>query len=106
MSPRTARRLRKARADAQSAIGAANVQPSGRARLRYTAAEGRVLVTRIVRPAIVPAKDALTRQEPHTGMMLCSSGLRGCETARILPALRRGVRRRLERLDPFDGLDF
>lgn len=103
-SPQIARRLREAGADAVSAIEAGNVQRSDREQLRYAAAEGRVLVTRNVRHSIVLAKDAIARQQPHAGIMLCSSSLRGFEIARIVTALRRVVQRHPEGLGPFDIL--
>ena len=104
LSPQIARRLREAGVDAVSAIEAGNVQFSDREQLRYAAAEGRALATRNVRHFIVLAKDAIARQEPHAGIVLCSSRLRGFEIARIVAALRRMVDQHPAGLDPFDVL--
>jgi len=104
LSPQIARRLREAGVDAVSAIEAGNGQLSDREQLRHATAEGRALVTRNVRHFIVLAKDAIAREEPHAGIVLCSSGLRGFEIARIVTALRRVVRQHPEGLGPFDVL--
>lgn len=55
------------------------------------AAEGRALTTRNIRHFIVLAKDAIARQEPCAGIVLCSSTVRGFEIARIVSALPRMV---------------
>jgi predicted nuclease of predicted toxin-antitoxin system len=102
LSPQIARRLREAGLDAVSAIEAGNVQLSDREQLRWAAAEGRALVTRNVRHFVVLARDAIARQEPHAGIILCSSGLRGFEIARIVSGLRRLVQQHPAGLDPFD----
>jgi len=104
LSPQIARRLREAGVDAVSALEAGNVQLSDREQLRYAAAEGRALVTRNVRHFIVLARDAIARQEPHAGIVLCSSSLRGFEIARIAAALGRVVQRHPAGLGPFDVL--
>lgn len=104
LSPQIARRLREAGVDAVSAIEVGNVQLSDREQLRCAAAEGRALVTRNVRHFMVLAKEAIARQEPHAGIVLCSSSLRGFEIARIAVALRRMVQQHSEGLGPFDVL--
>jgi predicted nuclease of predicted toxin-antitoxin system len=104
LSPQIARRLREAGVDAVSAIEAGNVQLSDREQLQYAAAEGRVLVSRNVRHFIVLAKDAIARQEPHSGIVLCSSSLRGFEIARIVTALRGVVQQHSAGPGPFDVL--
>ena len=104
LSPQIARRLREAGVDAVSAHETGNVQLSDREQLRYAAAEGRALVTRNVRHFIVLARDAIARQEPHAGIVLCSSSLRGFEIARIAAALGRVVQRHPAGLGPFDVL--
>jgi predicted nuclease of predicted toxin-antitoxin system len=104
LSPQIARRLREAGVDAVSAIEAGNVQLSDREQLQYAAAEGRVLVSRNVRHFIVLAKDAIARQEPHSGIVLCSSRWRGFEIVRIVTALRRVVQQHPAGLGPFDVL--
>jgi predicted nuclease of predicted toxin-antitoxin system len=77
LSPQIARRLREIGVDAVSAHETGNVQLSDREQLSYAAAEGRALVTRNVRHFVVLAKDAIARQEPHAGIVLCLSSLRG-----------------------------
>jgi predicted nuclease of predicted toxin-antitoxin system len=104
LSPQIARRLRQAGVDAISAIEVGNVQLSDREQLRYAAAEGLAMVTRYVRHFIVLAKDAIARQEPHAGIVLCSSSLRGFEIARIVTAIRRAVPQHAAGLGPFDVL--
>ncbi|MEI8189052.1 MAG: hypothetical protein WCI75_04960 [candidate division NC10 bacterium] len=49
-------------------------------------------------------RDAIARQEPHAGIVLCSSSLRGFEIARIAAALGRVVQRHPAGLGPFDVL--
>jgi predicted nuclease of predicted toxin-antitoxin system len=104
LSPQIAQRLRRAGVDAVSAVEAGNVQFSDREQLRYAAAEGRTLVTRNVRHFVVLAKEAIARQEPHAGIVLCASSLRGFEIARIAAALERVVQRHPAGLGPFDVL--
>ena len=104
LSPQIARRLRENGVDSVSALGAGNVQLSDREQLRHAAAEGRALVTRSVRHFIVLAKDAIARQEPHAGIVLCSSSLRSFEIARIAAASGRVVQRHPAGLGPFDVL--
>ena len=104
LSPQIARRLREAGVDAVSAIEAGNVQLSDQEQLRCATAEGRALATRNVRHFIVLAKDAIARQEPHAGIVLCSSSLRGFEITRIVTALRRMVQQHPAGLGLFDVL--
>jgi hypothetical protein len=80
------------------------VQHSDREQLRFAAAEGRALVTRNVRHFIVLAKDAIARQEPHAGILLCPSSLRGFEIAENALTLKRVTRQHPSGLGPFDGL--
>jgi predicted nuclease of predicted toxin-antitoxin system len=104
LSPQIAHRLRKAGVDAVSAIEAGNVQFSDREQLRHAAAEGRALVTRNVRHFVELAREAIARQEPHAGIVLCSPSLRGFEIAKIVSALRRVVQQHPSGLGPFDVL--
>ena len=59
-------------ADAVNAIEEGHIQLSDREQLRSAAAEGRRLATRNVRHFIGLTKDAIVRQEPHAGIVLCS----------------------------------
>ncbi|RPI03487.1 MAG: hypothetical protein EHM71_14550 [Zetaproteobacteria bacterium] len=104
LSPQIAWRLRKVGVDAVSAIEVGNIQLSDREQLRYSTAEGRALVTRNVRHFIVLAHDAIARQEPHAGIVLCPSRLRGFEIAKIVTALRRIVQQHPAGAGPFDVL--
>ena len=102
LSPQIARRLRETGVDAVSTSEAGNVQCSDREQLRYAAREKRALVTRNVRHFVMLAKEAIARQEPHAGIVLCSTSLRGFEIARIAAALKRLAQRHPSGLGPFD----
>jgi len=104
LSPQIARRLRQVGVDAVSAIEVGNIQLSDREQLRYSAAEGRALVTRNARHFVVLANDAIARQEPHAGIVLCSSRIRGFEIGKIVTALRRIVMQHPAGAGPFDVL--
>ena len=82
VSPKIAERLRKRGIDAGSAIEAGNLQLSDREQLACAARQGRSLVTRNVRHFIVLAQEAIRRQEPHAGIILCPPSMRGFEVDR------------------------
>ncbi|MBI4609039.1 MAG: DUF5615 family PIN-like protein [Candidatus Rokubacteria bacterium] len=89
LSPQIAKRLRKRGIDAVSAFEPGNVQLSDREQLAYAGRAGRCLVTRNVRHFVVLAQDAVRRQEPHAGIILCPPSIRGFETGAIADALTR-----------------
>jgi len=55
--------------------------------LKYAAKGGRCLVTRNVRDFVSIAQDALRRQAPHAGIVLCPASCRGNEIRRMADAL-------------------
>ena len=93
LSPLIAQRLRQKGIDAVSAHEVGNVQRSDREQLSHAAREGRCLVTRNVRHFADLAQDALQRQEPHAGIVLCPPSRRGSEMGRIADALARIAQR-------------
>lgn len=104
LAPQIAARLRTKGVDAVSALDVGNIQRPDRDQLRYAAGEGRCLVTRNVRHFVVLAQDAIRRQEPHAGIVLCSPSIRGFEVAKIADALIRLARRFPKGLGEFDVL--
>lgn len=104
LSPRIAERLRKRGIDAVSAFEAGNVQLSDREQLAYAAQEGRCLVTRNVRHFILLAQEAIRRQEPHAGIILCSPNIRGFETGTIVHAVTRLAKQFPRGLGEYDVL--
>ena len=89
LSPRIAQSLRKRGVDALSAHDVGNVQLSDREQLAYAARKGRCLVTRNVRHFVVLSQEAIARQEPHAGIILCSPRRRGFEIRAIVDTLAR-----------------
>lgn len=104
VSPKIAERLRKKGIDAVSAIEAGNLQLSDREQLACATREGRSLVTRNVRHFIVLAQEAIRRQEPHAGIILCPPSMRGFEVKGIADALTRVANRFPGDLGKFDVL--
>ncbi len=104
LSPRIAERLRQRGIDAVSAFEAGHVQRSDREQLLYAAQEGRGLVTRNVRHFVLLAQEAIRRQEPHAGIILCPSSIRGFEIGTIVEALIRLAKRFPEGLGEYDVL--
>jgi len=104
LSPKIAVQLRKKGIDVVSAIEAGNLQMSDREQLAYAAGEGRCLVTRNARHFIVLAQEAIRRQEPHAGIILCPPSMRGFEVKGIADALTRVAKRFPGGLDDFDVL--
>jgi Domain of unknown function (DUF5615) len=104
LAPQIAERLRDAGFDAVSALEVGNTQLSDREQLHYASGEGRSLVTRNIRHFVVLARDAISRQERHAGIVLCPPSLRGFEIAKIAAALSRLARRFPAGLGPFDVL--
>jgi len=104
LSPQIAERLRKRGIDAVSAFEAGNVQASDREQPAYAADEGRCLVTRNVRHFILLAQEAIRRQQPHAGIILCPPSIRGFETGAIVAALTRLAKRFPRGLGEYDVL--
>jgi predicted nuclease of predicted toxin-antitoxin system len=104
LTPQIAERLRKRGFDAVSAFEAGNAQISDRQQLTYAARAGRCLVTRNVRHFVILAQDAIRRQEPHAGIILCPPRIRGFEIGAIVDALTRLAKRFPEGLGPYDVL--
>jgi predicted nuclease of predicted toxin-antitoxin system len=104
LSPRIAELLRRRGLDAISAAEAGNRQISDQEQLPYAAREGRVLVTRNVRHFVQLSKEAVARQEPHAGIILCPPRLRGFESRAIADALPRLSKRFPKGLGGYDVL--
>ena len=104
LAPQIAARLRTKGIDAVSALEVGNVQLPDSNQLRYAGREGRCLVTRNVRHFVVLAQDAIRRQEPHAGIVLCPPSIRGFEIMKITAALTRLARQFPKGLGEFDVL--
>lgn len=104
LSPRIAESLRKKGIDAVSAHDVGNVQVSDREQLAHAAREGRCLVTRNARHFVVLSQEAIARQEPHAGIILCSPSLQGSEVRAIADALTRLAKRFPKGLGGYDVL--
>ncbi len=104
LSPRIAERLRKRGIDAVSAHDVGNVQLSDREQLAYAAREGRCLITRNARHIVVLSREAIARQEPHAGIILCSPRFRGSEVHAIANALATIAKRFSKGLGGYDVL--
>lgn len=70
-----------------------NLQLRDREQLACAAREGRCLVTRNAFHFIPLAQEAIRRQEPHAGIILCPPSFRGSEIAGMVAALSRVVKR-------------
>jgi len=104
LSPRMARMLRRRGIDAVSAHEVGNLQLSDREQLAYASREGRCLVTRNARHFMLLSQEAIRRQEPHAGIILCPPRFRGSEIPTIVAALIRVVKRYPEGLGECDVL--
>lgn len=104
LSPRIAEALRKKGVDAVSAHEAGNIQLSDPEQLAYAGREGRCLVTRNARHFLVLARDAIQRQEPHAGILLCSPRFTGAEVRTIVDQLSRVAKQYPKGLGPYDSL--
>ena len=102
LSPRIAERLRGKGCDAVSAIEVGNVQCSDWEQLAYAARERRSLVTRNGRHFLVLANDAVRRQEPHAGIIVCPPSIRGSEVMEIVSRLLRLTKRYPTGLGEYD----
>lgn len=102
LSPTIAAALRSKGIDAISAHEAGNLQVSDREQLVYAAREGRCLVTRNARHYVVLAREAIQRQEPHAGILVCSPRHTGAEIRAIAHALARVAKTHPKGLGPYD----
>lgn len=104
LSPRLAERLRRRGVDAVSAFEVGNVQLSDREQLAYATQEGRCLVTRNARHFVLLGRDAIRRQEPHAGILLCPPSLRGSEIRALADAILRVAKQFPKGLGGYDVL--
>ncbi|MGH7409272.1 MAG: DUF5615 family PIN-like protein [Candidatus Methylomirabilales bacterium] len=104
LSPRIGERLRQRGLDAISAIEAGNIQLSDRDQLAFAVSEGRSLVTRNARHFVLLAQEAIARQKPHAGIIVCSPRRRGFEIRTIVDALARVAMQFPRGLGPYDVL--
>lgn len=102
LSPTIATTLRNKGIDALSAHEAGNIQLPDREQLAYAAGAGRCLVTRNARHFVELARQAIQRQEPHAGILLCSPRLTGAEFRRIADALFRFAKTHPKGPGPYD----
>lgn len=95
LSPKIAEFLRRQGFDAVSALDVASVQVSDHEQLAFAAQEGRALVTKNARHFIILilSQEAIRRQVPHTGIILCPPSIRGSEIRTIADALIRVAER-------------
>lgn len=104
LTPRIAELLRRRGIDAVSAYEVGNNQLSDAAQLAYAAQHGRCLVTMNIRHFVPLAQNAIQRQAPHAGILLCPSILRGSEISAIAAAIARVARRFPRGLGEYDVL--
>ena len=79
-------------------------QRSDREQLAHAAAEGRCLVTRNIGDFVHLAREAIARQQPHAGIVLCPATLRGFEIRTIADRLLWVARRFPRGLGGYDVL--
>jgi predicted nuclease of predicted toxin-antitoxin system len=101
LSPRIAAALRAAGVDARSAHEEGNVQLSDEMQLSHAAAGGRALVTRNARHFVRLAREAIRRQRPHCGIVLCSPRFTGASVRQLTRALRALARDHPGGLSPY-----
>ena len=102
LAPKISEALRKKGMDAISAHGVGNIQLSDPEQLAYATREGRCLVTRNARHFVVPARDAIQRQAPHAGILLCSPRFTGTEIRILVGQLARVAKQYPNGLGPYD----
>ena len=85
-----------------SAIEVGNIQCSDWEQLAYAARERRSLVTRNGRHFHVLANEAVRRQQPHSGIIVCPPSIRGSEVTEIVSRLLRQARRYPAGLGEYD----
>ena len=102
LSPKIAAALRRKGVDAISAHEVGNTQVSNSEQLAYAAGEGRCLVTRNARHFLVLSREAINRQQPHAGILLCSPRLTGAEFRSITSRLAHLAKQYPQGLGPYD----
>ena len=102
LSPKITKALRRKGIDATSAHEAGNTQVSDSEQLAYAAGEGRCLVTRNARHFIMLSREAINRQQPHAGILLCSPRLTGAEFFSITRRLTQIAEQYPRGLGPYD----
>jgi predicted nuclease of predicted toxin-antitoxin system len=89
LSPKIAELLRRRGFDAASAFEVQKAQSSDQEQLDLASREGRCFVTRNARDFIDLSEQAIRRQVPHAGIILCPPSMRGYEFEAIAEALIR-----------------
>lgn len=85
--------LRRRGFDAVSAHEGGNFRLSDQEQLAFAAREGRCLVTRDARHFVDLSQEAVRRQTPHAGIIVCPPRIRGFEFRGIADALVRVAER-------------
>jgi predicted nuclease of predicted toxin-antitoxin system len=104
LPPQIAAQLRRKGFDAVSAYDVGQVHVPDQAHLAYAAREGRCLVSRNVRHFAQLSQDAVARQEPHGGIVLCPPSLLGREVGAIVDRLIRRAKQFPKGLGTYDVL--
>jgi predicted nuclease of predicted toxin-antitoxin system len=86
---RVAELLRRRGLDAVSVHEVGNFRFSDREQLAFAARDGRCLVTRDARHFVDLSHEAVRRQTPHAGIIVCPPRIRGFEFGAIAEALIR-----------------
>ena len=89
LSPKIAELVRRRGFDAASAFEVQKAQSSDQEQLDLASREGRCFVTRNARDFIDLSEQAIRRQVPHAGIILCPPSMRGYEFGAIAEALIR-----------------
>ena len=101
-TPKIAVLLRKKGIDTVSAHEVRNIQLSDPEQLAFANHEGRCLVTRNARHFLVLAREAIQRQKPHAGILLCSLRFTGAEIRVLVDRLFQVAKRYPKGLGPYD----
>jgi len=104
LSPKIAVSLRNKGIDAVSTHEVGNIQLSDLEQIAYATRESRCLVTRNARHFLVLARDAIQRQRPNSGILLCSPRFTGAEIRTLVDRLIQVARRYPKGLGPYDIL--
>jgi len=102
LSPKIAELLRRGGFDAVSALELQKDQSLDREQLDFAAREGRCLVTKNARDFTAISQEAVRRQAPHAGIILCPPSIRGSEFRAIADALARVAERYPGELGGYD----
>lgn len=89
LSPKIAELLRRKGFDTVSAWEVGNAELSDREQLAYAAGEGRCLVTKNARDFLGLSREAIGREIPHAGIVVCPPSIQGFEFGAIAEALIR-----------------